>query len=746
MAKVPQRNQSKPVTNQPSLFDDRPERSSQGGLFDLTQKFSKYFLDFIGVILIAGAILLLLGYLGITKGAVVTPLVNWTDRWLGLGKYLLSFSFIYLGIILISWHKNPDKQLNLRRIILIETSILILMGILSIASRSDIISSENGENPGGIIGWGIAEFFNIFLGRIGSFILLSLILILCIFGAFGIFTKIKKWVSVQLREEENIQPVATQSAPFTFIPQPQEKPQPIREPAIKPAESRISLPREYRKSFEIPQPEKPKLEKISSRGTALPPLSLLDEEKSSSPDKHTINLTAGLIEKTLADFGIPSKVVGFRVGPTVIQYAVEPGFIEKSTSDERQKIRISQISSLSKDLALALKAERLRIEAPVPGKSYVGIEVPNSKSTLVRLRPMLESEGFFRVNSPLAIPLGRDVSGQPLIADLATMPHLLVAGTTGSGKSVCIAAITTCLVMNNTPDALRLVMIDPKLVELMRFNGLPHLLGQVETEIERILAVLRWATAEMDHRYKLLEKVKARDIVSYNTKVSRTNQPTLPRIVILIDELADLMMTAPDQTEHTLVRLAQKSRAVGIHLVVATQRPSTDVVTGVIKANFPTRIAFTVASSIDSRVILDSSGAETLLGKGDMLYLHPEIGTPIRSQGVMVTDKELDHVVKWWQTAIAENPVQEEETKLPPWEENISFEGENGDDGLIDKAIDILRKDGRASASYLQRQLRIGYPRAARLIDQLEEKGIIGPSQGGGKERVILLDDDTEGE
>jgi S-DNA-T family DNA segregation ATPase FtsK/SpoIIIE len=356
---------------------------------------------------------------------------------------------------------------------------------------------------------------------------------------------------------------------------------------------------------------------------------------------------------------------------------------------------------------------------------------------------MLESEGFFRINSPLAIPLGRDVSGQPLIADLATMPHLLVAGTTGSGKSVCIAAITTCLVMNNTPDALRLVMIDPKLVELMRFNGLPHLLGQVETEIERILAVLRWATAEMDYRYKLLEKVKARDLASYNTKIIRTNQPTLPHIVILIDELADLMMTAPDQTEHALVRLAQKSRAVGIHLVVATQRPSTDVVTGVIKANFPTRIAFTVASSIDSRVILDTSGAETLLGKGDMLYLHPEIGTPIRSQGVMVTDKELDHVVKWWQTAIAENPIQEE-TKLPPWEETLSFEGENGDDGLIDKAIEILRKDGRASASYLQRQLRIGYPRAARLIDQLEEKGIIGPSQGGGKEREILLGSDND--
>jgi len=743
MAKIPQRTKGKPGIDQPSLFDDRSEQIKSNGLFQLTQIFSKYIRDFIGVLFIAGSILLLLGYVGITKGVIVTPLVNWVNRWFGLGKYLLAFSFIYLGIILIIWHKYPDKKLNLGRILLIEISILVLMGILSIASRSDIISSESGKNPGGIIGWGIAEFISIFLGRIGAVILLSLIFLVCVFAAFGIFATIKKWVRNQLGEDENIQPIPAQTTPVTFITQPQEQRQPVREPAIKPTETRTTLPREYRKSFEIPQPEKTKSEKISSRATALPPLSILDEEKSSSPDKHTINLTAGLIEKTLADFGIPAKVVGFRVGPTVIQYAVEPGFIEKSTSDERQKIRISQISSLSKDLALALKAERLRIEAPVPGKSYVGIEIPNSRSTIVRLRPMLESEGFFRINSPLAIPLGRDVSGQPLIADLATMPHLLVAGTTGSGKSVCIAAITTCLVMNNTPDALRLVMIDPKLVELMRFNGLPHLLGQVETEIERILAVLRWATAEMDYRYKLLEKVKARDLASYNTKIIRTNQPTLPHIVILIDELADLMMTAPDQTEHALVRLAQKSRAVGIHLVVATQRPSTDVVTGVIKANFPTRIAFTVASSIDSRVILDTSGAETLLGKGDMLYLHPEIGTPIRSQGVMVTDKELDHVVKWWQTAIAENPIQEE-TKLPPWEETLSFEGENGDDGLIDKAIEILRKDGRASASYLQRQLRIGYPRAARLIDQLEEKGIIGPSQGGGKEREILLGSDND--
>ena len=281
---------------------------------------------------------------------------------------------------------------------------------------------------------------------------------------------------------------------------------------------------------------------------------------------------------------------------------------------QRQKVRVSQIANLSRDLALALSAERLRIEAPVPGRSYVGIEVPNQHNSIVRLRPLLESEAFQRLGSPLAIALGRDVSGAPVVADLARMPHLLIAGTTGSGKSVCIAALTTCLVMNNAPSDLRIAMLDPKMVELVRFNGLPHLLGKVETEQERMLGVLHWALAEMDNRYRLLETNRARDLEAYNRKMQRRKQETLPRIVILIDELADLMMSSPDQTEHSLVRLAQMARATGIHLVLATQRPSTDVVTGLIKANFPARIAFTVASSVDSRVILDMNGAETLLG------------------------------------------------------------------------------------------------------------------------------------
>ncbi len=597
------------------------------------------------------------------------------------------------------------------------------------------------------MGWGIAEVFSSLIGKLGGFILLTVILLILIGIGFNIINRLETHLNHQIGHTESI---SIQNHVIGEDPSPLvigEKTA-INSKTARKVEKPY-IPPEFRKSFKVEKnKEVDKEVPQTERAVSLPPLALLDEEKSYSPDQSTINMTAGLIEKTLAEFGIPAKVVGYRVGPTVTQYAVEPGYIEKTGTEDRHKIRISQISGLAKDLALALKAERLRIEAPVPGKSYVGVEVPNNKHVIVRLKPILESEAFFRVNSPLAIPLGRDVSGQPVVSDLATMPHLLIAGTTNSGKSVCIASLTTCLVMNNQPEELKLVMIDPKMVELNRFNGLPHLLGQVETDIERIMGVLRWATSEMDYRYKLLEKVHARNLDSYNVKMGRSGQATLPRIVIMIDELADLMMSAPDQTEHALVRLAQKSRAVGMHLVVATQRPSNDVVTFVIKTNFSKRIAFTVASYVDSRVILDTNGAESLLGRGDMLFLHPEVGMPQRSQGVMVTDRELDRVIKWWQESKQDQAIVMEEKPLDvedasPWEENLRNNGDdNGEDDLINKAVEILRKDKRASASYLQRQLRIGYPRAARLIDQLEEMGILGPAQSGGKDREILIDHD----
>ena len=412
--------------------------------------------------------------------------------------------------------------------------------------------------------------------------------------------------------------------------------------------------------------------------------------------------------------------------------------------DNRQKVRVSQIAALQRDLALALSAQRLRIQTPVPGRSYVGIEVPNKISSVVRLRPILETEAFYKLNSPLAVALGRDVSGQAVTADLARMPHVLIAGTTGSGKSVCIAALTICLAMNNTPEDLRLVMIDPKMVELVRFNGLPHLYGKVETDLERIGGVLRWTVAEMQQRYKLLEDLRARDIESYNRKVRRRKDyKAMPRIVVMIDELADLMMNAGEVTEATIVRLAQMARAVGIHLVVATQRPSTDVVTGLIKANFPARMSFAVASGIDSRVILDTPGAEALLGRGDMLFLSPDGGAPVRSQGVIISDQEIENVISYWQQAW----TGKEEAS--PWEQMMADEEVLSDrDGLLDRAIDLVRETGRASASMFQRQLRVGYPRAARLMDELEDHGIVGPSRGGGREREILIaldDDDDDG-
>jgi S-DNA-T family DNA segregation ATPase FtsK/SpoIIIE len=609
---------------------------------------------------------------------------------------------------------------------------------------------------GGRVGWGLAHWLSLLLAPLGLqspywslLILIPLFvfaLIAALGGLHGFPARLRHLLSAPSRSAST----SAGGASSSFVdpgPVVSEAPLGASSPLAPSATRRKPppLPPQFRKSFRV-QPEQPtSSESLPPRDERLPGLDLLVNEQFSRPDERSINQTAGLIEKSLAEFGVPARVVGFRVGPTVTQFAVEPGYLEKDKNGaegdpNRQKVRVAQVSALGRDLALALAAERLRIEAPVPGRPYIGIEVPNARSTIVRLRPILESEPFYKIASPLAIALGRDVSGQPIVADLARMPHLLVAGTTGSGKSVCIAALTTCLVMNNTPEELRLVMIDPKMVELVRSNGLPHLYGKVETELDRILGVLRWTVMEMDRRYKVLEASHSRNIDSYNRKIRRRRgEQILPRIVVMLDELADLMMSAPDQTEHNLVRLAQMARAVGIHLVVATQRPGVEVVTGLIKANFPSRIAFSVASSVDSRVILDTGGAESLLGRGDMLYQPPEASSPVRLQGVMVSDQEVERVITYWQKTWTQPP--EVAPQPSPWEQMIAQEQELADrDLLVERAIEIVRQTQRASASLLQRRLHIGYPRAARLIDELEDMGIIGPAMGGGREREVLLD------
>jgi len=739
-----QTNPKKNGAHQQGLFSDAHSLSDKTN--NTLKIFLRYGWDLLGIILIAGAIILLLGLTGITAGAFITPLTNFLIRWFGLGRFLLVAVMIVVALHIIRWRKQPPESIDLTRILAVELLFFLLLGLLSIVDNGSITAAQAGEDPGGIIGWGIAEIFRAVIGPTAGFIVIALLLGITLLVVLRIMPWLEGLVSEQIQRQTGNDRT---SGDLERKSKPAMVTEPENDDAGQDSQVRkpVFLPPEFRKTFETPSLADEKPDQPETRPEELPPLTLLSKGDVFKPDKRSINLSAGLIEKTLDEFGIPAKVVGFRTGPTVTQFAVEPGYIDKS-DDERHKIRVSQISSLQRDLALALSAERLRIEAPVPGKSYVGIEIPNPNSADVFLRPLIESEAFHRVNSPLTLALGRDVSGRPVVADLATMPHLLIAGTTGSGKSVCITALTACLIMNNTPEDLKLAMIDPKRVELMRFNGLPHLMGNVETEIDRILGVLRWATTEMDYRYKLLEKARARNIDSYNKKMERQNKRKLPKIVIVIDELADLMMSAADQTEHAVIRLAQKARAIGIHLILATQRPSIDVVTGLIKANFPTRISFTVASSIDSRVILDTSGAETLLGKGDMLFLHSEVGLPQRAQGVIISDKELDRIIKWWQKEehTSEDTPQPryDDSEKPPWEEKIGIDEEDEDDALIDEAIELIKSEGHASASYFQRQLRVGYPRAARLVDQLEEMGILGPSQGGGREREILIDHDSE--
>jgi S-DNA-T family DNA segregation ATPase FtsK/SpoIIIE len=454
-----------------------------------------------------------------------------------------------------------------------------------------------------------------------------------------------------------------------------------------------------------------------------------------------------LIEDTLLAFGAPARVVEIHRGPTITQFGVEPDFVE-SRGGRRTKVKVSKISALADDLALALAAPSIRIEAPVPGKGYVGVEVPNTEIAVVALRDVMESPGFQKLGTRLRLGLGQDVSGRAIAADLATMPHLLIAGTTGSGKSVCVNAIVACLLLQNSPDDLRFVMVDPKRVELTLYNGIPHLLAPVVVELDRVVGALQWVSREMDERYRKFARDGVRNIDEYNRRMEAAGQTRLPFLIVVIDELADLMMLAPDETERVITRLAQLARATGIHLIIATQRPSVDVVTGLIKANFPARIAFAVASSIDSRVILDQPGAERLLGRGDMLFQAPDAASPVRMQGAFVSEGELARLILHWQEAgraAGTSPVRiPGETvatsaplkQAPLWEEMAPEDGES--DSLFDEAVDIVRRMRRASISLLQRRLRIGYTRAARLVDQLEERGIIGPAQSGSQAREVL--------
>ena len=465
----------------------------------------------------------------------------------------------------------------------------------------------------------------------------------------------------------------------------------------------------------------------SSKVWKYPPLSALMDNVGAAADRGDVKKNAAIIEKTLDSFGVQARVAEVNGGPAVTQYALE---ISAGT-------KISKIANLQHDIALALATPTgtVRIEAPIPGKSLVGIEVPNHSLEIVSLKNILSSDEMRRHKSKLAVVLGRDTASKPVILDIDRMPHVLLAGTTGSGKSVLINAFIASLLFRNSPEELKLILIDPKRVELTNYNGIPHLLTPVITEPEKILSALKWAMAEMERRYKLFQSVGVRNIQGYN---EMSGFQALPYIVIIVDELADLMMFAPVEVEDAITRLAQLARATGIHLVLATQRPSVDVITGLIKANIPCRIAFNVSSMVDSRVIIDQPGAEKLLGRGDMLFLPPDASKPVRIQGVLVKDSELSNIIKYLKESGIAPQYSAEVTEMPIGRIGGRGQGLGEKDDLFDEAVKTVCQYDRASASLLQRRLRVGYARAARILDELEETGIVGPGEGS-KPRDVLV-------
>jgi S-DNA-T family DNA segregation ATPase FtsK/SpoIIIE len=725
-------------TDQAHRSDRKAESDHSAWLDSMSDGFA-LLEDFGAVALAVLGLITLLGLVGWTHGTAIDWWAGLLRQVAGWGAWVVPFVLGLLAYGLVRASLGRPLRIAWGVVIALEISLAGVLGLLGVAYGLDLPAAEAGAG-GGVVGWGIARLLRDVLG---AFLGTVVLLIVTAWPAAVALRSVLGMSRTMGHGLESRRAEARVAAPVGPVGG-----EPVS-PAAEEAKARPtrSVPRQFRKAFRIEDAPMEKPARQKRRDDRLPPLSLLETSEPPRITSKEINQAAGLIEKTLADFGLPARVVDFKTGPAVTQFAVEPGFIEHEGQDgeaRKQKVRVSQISALANDLALALSSPSLRIEAPVPGQAYVGIEVPNRRAAVVRLAPILESDAFQSIASPLAIALGRDVAGAPIAADLAAMPHLLIAGTTGSGKSVCITALAACLVLNNAPEEMRLVMIDPKMVELVRFNGLPHLYGKVETQLERIIGVLRWCTVEMDRRYRLLEQAKARDIEVFNRKASkRKDLERLPRIVVFIDELADLMMMAPDQTERTLVRLAQMARATGIHLVVATQRPSTDIVTGLIKANFPARLSFAVASGVDSRVILDTQGAETLLGRGDMLFLSPEASAPVRLQGALVTDAEVDRLVSFWREEEGEpEPV----SRRAPWEDLLTRPEASGEgDDVLQQAIALVKKTGHASASMLQRRLRVGYPRAARLMDELEELGLVGRAQTGGRTREVLRGD-AEGE
>jgi len=646
---------------------------------------------------------LVLGVLGIililsifsSAGSTGLYFARMLDKFFGYVGYFIPFVFVILSALLMFPKRFAVKAI---------TYVGIIMAVIFIPA---LVSPW-----GGIIGSGVRLFIENLIGPVASFILVLGLSIISILVAFNTsISEIKENFGSNDDEKTGVK--------IHGAPEPQ-----TRVSVFTTVKDKMGFNRPNNVPNMVQKEQKAVLSMQEDSNWQNPPIDLL-ELSTSKATSGNIAKNVETIQKTLGDFNIDVSMGDVNVGPTVTQYTLKP----------KEGIKLNQITARSNDLALSLAAHPIRIEAPIPGKAAVGVEIPNKIPAIVTLREIIDSKEFETKKSNLTLALGRDVAGIPVIADLKKMPHLLIAGATGSGKSICLNSLIVSLLYQNSPSSLRMILVDPKRVEFTRFNDIPHLLCPVITEVDKTVNSLKWAVAEMDRRFKLFSSVGRRDIESYNADPT---EGMLPYIVIVIDELADLMAQSGREVEAVIVRLAQMARAVGIHLIVATQRPSVDVITGLIKANIISRIAFAVASQIDSRTILDMSGAEKLLGNGDMLHVSADMGKPKRVQGTYISEKEVQDVTDFLKKQTA-----------PQYDESIiNFASRRGnaggtggsdmEDDMFEEAKEVVIQAGKASASLLQRRLRVGYARAARLLDILESEGTIGPADGA-KPRDVMV-------
>ena len=650
-------------------------------------------------------------------------------EWFGLISVFVPF-LLLLTSFLFAKIKIPLKELNVffgTLIMFISLLGLLKQGTIGLFF-SDQITSLWGELP---------RFFIFFFSGIAGFVILFDTNISQIVKFFvKVFNAIKKYtVGNKTREKKSEKKFGlfmSEMSPFKSTKDDEKNSSKNKDDL-----NVVNIPPVIKSPNQLPFQGSPLQSLSSNQIWEYPPISIFDDTPGAKADRGDVRYNANTIEKTLESFGIRAKVVEQNNSPSVTQYALDVALGTK----------LAKIVSLSNDLAMALSAPggQIRIEAPIPGRSFVGIEVPNKTLEVVPIRKILDSDVMKNIKSKIAVPLGLDVAGNPKIADIAKMPHVLIAGQTNSGKSVCINSWIANILFRASPQEVRMIMVDPKRVELTPYNGIPHLLTPVIVDPEKVIYALKWAVSEMEQRYKTFNEVNAKNIEAYN---NLSGFQSMPHILIFIDELAEIMMFSPSEVEDNVCRLAQMARAVGIHLIVATQRPSVNVITGLIKANIPTRISFAVTSVTDSRVILDTPGAEKLLGRGDMLYLPPDLAKPVRIQGCFVSDKEITALLEYLKT----QKSPEYDDKIISQPANYSSNGKvssissnSSNDPLYESAVKLIQDTGKASTTYLQRKLSVGYARAAKILDEIESAGLIGPSNGA-KARDILMQHVQSGE